>query len=753
MARGSQTPGQLYSKQGMTMPEQNRDDTIAHLNLLFSRCAAECSETTFQLDRSEVDGKGWASHQFATTVEGVTNATQWAIDWNTAGQNIYVGANPRKAGLDPNKSATDKDVLCAFYSFGDWDSAESIEIANNGVPIAVTASVTTGTVPNRRVQPLWEHECPVYNLAAWTETQTGIADYFKGDRVIDPRRILRLAGCINYPTKAKRERGYIEETVTLHTEFDGERRGPVDTVAMHNEFAKRAGTPASEAPGDEAPKGGLGLPVTSPGVELKATMDAIQAGGWHNAVRDQIASWVAKGWAYDAIRLSCFAFTQPGFTHEQTAADVDTMIRGALEKGYAPDIKHKIELETATPAEPGTLTFKPMSDAPQEANVPMRHFIYGKHLIRGFVAATISPGGVGKTTLMMIEGIAIASGKPLLGIPVHDKGLNVLHCNLEDPIEELWRRYWAILRFFNLKHEDIGGKIYLHSGRDKKIILAELNETGQVVPTQDAEDLAAEITRLNIDVVQIDPMVKAHYVDENNNKHIDDLLTIAGAIANDTGSAIDFAQHVRKSPAGVTPIAGDINQARGASALSGAVRTARTLTTMTAKEAELFGMAIDKASWYVRVDDAKNNMSPPAANATWVERKSQYIHNGGITGSDGDNVGVMTPWSPPDALDGVSIKTINKTLKAIAEGPGEERYYTQNNQGKSNRYAGNVIKEVIEGEHVNVDLAPQQVKQILKDWMKSGLITEFTYDCDQTRKPEKGLKVDWSKQPGEVANV
>ena len=735
--------------QDTELPTQEKDGTVKHLTRLFSRCAAECPDATFQLDRSEIDGPGWISRQFLTSPEGLANGAQWAMDWNSAGWNIYVGENPRKAGLNPNKSATDEDVMCSFFSFADLDTQESIDIAKEGMPVKNTATTNTGTIPSRRVHLHWEHENPIYNMAAWKQTQIGLANYFKGDKVIDPRRILRLAGCISYPTKKKVAKGYVAELVTFHTEFDGEERDLVDTVHMHNEYA---GSPAaSVTPGREGSTGRLGLPTSSPGVELQKTLEAIQEGTWHNAVRDQVASWVALGWPADAIRLSCFAFTQPGYTNEDTAVEVNTMIRGAVDKGYAPDIEHEVKLESETQAPPAPLTFKPMSESPPEKDIPLRHFIYGRHLIAGFVAATISPGGVGKTTLMMIEAIAIAAGIPLLGIPVHDKGLNVLHINLEDPLNELHRRYWAILRFFNIKHEDIGGKVFLHSGRDRKIILADLNESGQVIPTPDVKYLQDEITRLDIQVVQIDPMVKAHYVDENNNKHIDELMTIAGGIAHDTNSAIDFAQHVRKAPTGVTPVAGDINQARGASSLAGAVRTARTLTQMNAKEAEQFGVPLDKASWFVRVDDAKNSMSPPAKSATWVERKSQGILNN--TMGEGDSVGVLTPWEPPQPLDGISTDTIKNVLKVIGEGTDDDRKYTASNRGNSTRWVGDVIKEVIEEAHHTVETTPQQIKQIVKDWLKSGLLIEVKYPNPKSYKDEKGLEIDWSKQPSEVNYV
>jgi AAA domain len=46
--------------------------------------------------------------------------------------------------------------------------------------------------------------------------------------------------------------------------------------------------------------------------------------------------------------------------------------------------------------------------------IPPRQWLYGKHYIRKFISATVAPGGLGKTSLVLVEKIAMATGKPLL---------------------------------------------------------------------------------------------------------------------------------------------------------------------------------------------------------------------------------------------------------------------------------------------------------------------------------------------------
>ncbi|WP_254443799.1 AAA family ATPase [Ruegeria sp. HKCCA4008] len=45
--------------------------------------------------------------------------------------------------------------------------------------------------------------------------------------------------------------------------------------------------------------------------------------------------------------------------------------------------------------------------------IPPRPWLYGQHLIRKQVSVTVAPGGVGKSSLTICEGLAMASGRDL----------------------------------------------------------------------------------------------------------------------------------------------------------------------------------------------------------------------------------------------------------------------------------------------------------------------------------------------------
>ncbi|MET4794678.1 hypothetical protein ABIF64_006856 [Bradyrhizobium japonicum] len=78
----------------------------------------------------------------------------------------------------------------------------------------------------------------------------------------------------------------------------------------------------------------------------------------------------------------------------------------------------------------------------QPEDIPLRDWLYGYQLIRKFVSGTISPGGVGKSSLIAAEALAMVSGKDLLGTTPKQQ-LRVWLWNLEDPTEETERKIQA----------------------------------------------------------------------------------------------------------------------------------------------------------------------------------------------------------------------------------------------------------------------------------------------------------------------
>jgi len=86
-------------------------------------------------------------------------------------------------------------------------------------------------------------------------------------------------------------------------------------------------------------------------------------------------------------------------------------------------------------------------------------WLYGDHLMRNFASATIAPG---KSSLILAEAIAVATGRDLLGIKPRQR-CRVWCWNGENPADEIDRRIAAICILYALRAR-IPGNGWLHVG-------------------------------------------------------------------------------------------------------------------------------------------------------------------------------------------------------------------------------------------------------------------------------------------------
>ena len=159
------------------------------------------------------------------SLDTIDEAVDFAILMNVKEYNIYMMINPIRmdAKIKASKAATDPDILRAHYSFADADDQAGltgiIKLSELCEPDIV---VTTGTVPHERRHAYWRLSDACTDLELWRSTQLNIATLFSTDRnVINPSRIMRVAGTVSYPNKDKQTRGYISELVTMKERASG----------------------------------------------------------------------------------------------------------------------------------------------------------------------------------------------------------------------------------------------------------------------------------------------------------------------------------------------------------------------------------------------------------------------------------------------------------------------------------------------------------------------------------------------------
>lgn len=352
------------------------------------------------------------------------------------------------------------------------------------------------------------------------------------------------------------------------------------------------------------------------------------------------------------------------------------------------------------------------------SEIPPRKWLYGTHLIRKFLSLDIAPGGLGKSSLKVVEALALCSGQALLGKEVHEGPHNVWLYNLEDPDEETERRLHAALDWYDLTPASLTGSLYVNSGRDQPLVLADETPNGARICKPVADALIAEIKAREVDVLIIDPFVSSHHVSENDNMAIDMVAKEWSRIADACNCSINLVHHVRKTNGSEVTA----ESSRGAVSLLGAARSVIVYNRMTKEEGERAGIPPETRGFHFRTQNDKANLAPPES-ADWHRMNNVDLPNG-------DKVGVACPWSWPDSFEGVATWHLKRVQQVVAEGR-----YRRDTQAKE--WVGNVIADVLD---LDPKKARGRINDILKTWIETEMLIEVE-GLDANRKPKTFVEV------------
>lgn len=345
--------------------------------------------------------------------------------------------------------------------------------------------------------------------------------------------------------------------------------------------------------------------------------------------------------------------------------------------------------------------------------IPPRSWIYGRHYARKFISATVAPGGVGKSSLTIVEALSIASGRALLNVTPDEKTA-VWLWNGEDPLEELQRRVAAAAMHHGIGEADLAGRLYVDTGREMRIVIAEQTRSGATVTRPVVDKIIESIRERGIGLMVVDPFVACHRAAENDNNAIEAVAAAWAEIADVTGAAIELVHHSRKTGgAEVT-----VDDARGAGALLAKARSARVINGMTSEEAAKAG--VDNRRLHFRCENGKANLAVPVDQATWYRLTSVELGNGSseAAGIGGDSVGVVTAWTWPDALEGVSVDNLRAVQTAVAAGQWRENSQATNWVGKA--VAGVLGLDATNKAHKS------KIASMLKTWVTNGMLVVVT---------------------------
>jgi len=367
------------------------------------------------------------------------------------------------------------------------------------------------------------------------------------------------------------------------------------------------------------------------------------------------------------------------------------------------------------------------------AKIPKRRWVYGHHYIRSYVSVVASAGGLGKSSMQMVEGVSVATGKPLLGEPVHET-CKVWIVNLEDPMEEMQRRMAAVMQHYDIKPDDIRGRLFLDAGRELKMIFAKQSRDGLEVVEEIVEYMIKVINDNGIGLVFIDPWVAAlGQINENDNAAMNAAVGAVRAIADATDAAIVLTHHIRKQNGEDATI----DSVRGAGSLIGAARAARVLNRVSMEEAMKLGVSESEARGIMRVDDGKNNLSLPAEKAT-------YRRMLGVQLANEEYVGVAVEFKLPDLFDGVQAKHALEVQRIVGAAEEKGEPMRKNVQAKSwvGVAVANVLKLDMEKKHEKA-----KVKAIVNKWLETGVLKEAEWKSGRDGREVPVIVVgEWIKR-------
>jgi hypothetical protein len=311
----------------------------------------------------------------------------------------------------------------------------------------------------------------------------------------------------------------------------------------------------------------------------------------------------------------------------------------------------------------------------------------------------------------------MTTGRPLLGVMPTGR-YRVAYWNGEDPLEETERRVAAATMHYALDGRELEDWLAWGSGRECPLVIATQDRSGTRIAEPVVEQVINAARHYRLDAIIVDPFVSSHRVTENDNNAMDSVVKTWNRIADETNVSVELVHHTRKSNGQGAELT--VEDGRGAVSLLAGARSARVLNPMTLHEAEKGG--VEQRRSYFRISNGKSNLAPPPEGTTWCRYIGVDLGNGpdGV----GDNVGVVTSWTMPDAFEGVGAADTAKVQQAIDGGSWRE-------SPQAREWVGYAVADALAidlGPPAKSDQSPQQrqararVKSLIHTWLASGVL-------------------------------
>lgn len=391
------------------------------------------------------------------------------------------------------------------------------------------------------------------------------------------------------------------------------------------------------------------------------------------------------------------------------------------------DVYENIEGEPAKEQPAGRIIMPTPYVWREPATIKPREWLYGGHYLRKFISATVAPGGLGKSSLILVENLAMASGRPLLGVMPHGR-FNTWAWNGEDPFDEIERRVAAAMLYHDIDRSEVEGRFFYDSGRATPITIAKQTKDGATIQEPDVKALKDAVRARRIDVLSIDPFISSHRISENDNDAMSLVARAWAQIADELNISVELVHHVRKL--GGKEITAE--DSRGGGSLSDAARSLRTLARPSTGEMRALGL-VGEANSYFRFGQGKENLMPPAGkNTKWLTLKSQHLGNATPDYPGGDSIGVVAEYAPAHKPNMASDEETAAILDLLRS--GEYRDDT-----RSPEWSGNAVAKVLGLEIRDTDDRSLVVERLRE--LKAARLITTVRRLDEKRRQRTFIEV------------
>jgi hypothetical protein len=280
-------------------------------------------------------------------------------------------------------------------------------------------------------------------------------------------------------------------------------------------------------------------------------------------------------------------------------------------------------------------------DPPDPTTLPRRPWLMRPNYMRKSVSVLGATGGVGKSSLLIVEALSLVTGRSLLHQQRLVEASKVCLVNVEDSPDEMDLRIAAAMQLHGVAPREIAGRLKVLSGDiGLCLVRRERRGSGMEIVAPVIDMLVEALKQDGIDALCLDPLAMLHQGEENSNEDMLQVVAALRQIALRANVAVRLVHHTRKMGGEQA----DGESLRGASSLFGGARQVDVINTMTAAEAGTLGVLDDARVRYFRVSNAKANYGAREGD-DWFEVRPVILPNG-------EPVATVKGWSPaPIALD------------------------------------------------------------------------------------------------------